>query len=464
MKNFFRKKDYSAQEGKFERKLGVIDLTALGIGAVIGAGIFVITGKAAATLAGPGVIVSFLVAAVAIGLSALVYAELSSAYPISGSAYSYTYLSLGEGIAWIVGWELLLEYGIATAAVAVGWSGYFRRFIEEQFHLVIPQALSGSFDPSSGTYIDICAFLAVAIIFALLTIGIKESASVNIVIVAIKFVVLGVFIYYGIKHVKFENLSPFLPFGWDGVWKGTSLIVFAYLGFDAVSTVAEETKDPTRTVPLGLVLSLVISTALYIVVAVVLCAMMPYDRLDVPDALAFAMYQNGEPFAASIIALGAVITITSVMMVMGIGFTRICYALARDGLLFKNLADIHPTLKTPYKASILGGALLSFMAGMVPLGVLAELINIGTLFAYFMVGLAAIAVRKYHDASPRFTIPLAGILLPLNLLMLIFIMVGLPGVTWLRFGVWTLVGLAVYALYGRKHSRMNDPQSDGPTP
>ncbi len=455
MKQFFRRKQYRTHEGQFERKLGLIDLTALGIGAIIGGGIFVIIGPAAATKAGPGIIVSFLLGAITIGISALVYAELSSAYPISGSAYSYTYISLGEGIAWIVAWELLLEYGIATAAVATGWSGYFRRFIEENFLIVIPKELSGPLNPHAGTYIDICAFTAVVVIFALLTLGIRASASVNKFIVALKLIVLGIFIVFAAPHIDLGNLYPFLPFGWDGVWKASSLIIFAYLGFDAVSTVAEETKNPLKTVPWGLVLSLGVSTILYMAVSVTLLAMVPYDKLNVPDALAYAMFQVKEPVAGTMIALGAVLTITSVMMVMGLGFTRIVYALARDGLLFKQLEAVHPKFKTPYKATILGGALLAVMAGLVPLGVLAELVNIGTLFAYFMVGIAVILVRRRGEVKPLFRVPMAKLLLPLNLGLLLFIMAGLPAQTWLRFIVWSGIGLIIYFLYGRSHSRIH---------
>ncbi|TBR21012.1 MAG: amino acid permease, partial [Candidatus Nitrosotenuis sp.] len=258
-----------------------------------------------------------------------------------------------------------------------------------------------------------------------------------------------------LPHLDLANLYPFLPFGWDGVWKASSLIIFAYLGFDAVSTVAEETKNPLKTVPWGLVLSLGVSTLLYMAVSVTLLSMVPYDKLNVPDALAFAMFQVKEPVAGTMIALGAVLTITSVMMVMGLGFTRIVYALARDGLLFKQLEAVHPKFKTPYKATILGGALLAVMAGLVPLGILAELVNIGTLFAYFMVGIAVILVRRRGEVKPLFRVPMAKVLLPLNLGLLLFIMAGLPLQTWLRFIIWSGIGLVIYFLYGRGHSRIH---------
>jgi APA family basic amino acid/polyamine antiporter len=454
MEKFLRRKDYSSHVGKFEPKLGVWAVTAIGIGGTIGAGIFVLTGKAASHT-GSGVILSFILCGIAVGITALVYAELSSAYPISGSAYSYTYLSLGEGFAWIVGWELLLEYGLATAAVATGWSSHLRQFLGEHFHIFLPKVLSGYFNPAGGTYVDLFAMLSVAFVFAFLTIGIRESAAVNSVIVVIKLAVLALFIFIGFKYVHFANFQPFLPAGWTGVWESASLIFFAYLGFDAASTVAEETKDPQKTVPIALILSLGISTLLYVTVAIVLCGTVPYMEIDKEAALASAMYRSGEPFVGGVVDIGAIFTITSVMMVMGIGYSRIVYSLARDGLLFQTLGEIHPKYKTPYKATILGGALLCLLAGLVPLGVLAELINIGTLFAYFMVGIAVIIIRKTHKANPRFKVPFAKVLLPLNLILLVFIMAGLPGATWLRFGLWMIVGFTIYVLYGRKYSVMN---------
>lgn len=456
----FRKKEYHIHESKFEKKLGVLSLVMLGVGGTIGAGIFVITGKAAATLAGPAIVLSFIFAAIAVGISALVYAELGSSIPVSGGAYSYTYTSLGEFIAWIVGWNLILEYGLIVPAVSTGWSGYFRGFIENAFGYHFPLAISGSFDLAKGTFIDLFAFLMTAAIFTLLTLGIKKSASINNFIVFIKLAVLALFVFVGIKYIDFNNLTNFTPFGWSGVLGASSLIVFAYLGFDALSTVAEETKDAQKNLPIGLVGSLTISTLLYIVVSLVLVSIIPYGKLDVPDALAFAMYQLGEPTIGMLIALGAVITITSVLIVMGIGLTRVIYALARDGLLPKTLAELHPKTNTPYKITIITGVIATFIAGFVSLGVLAELINIGTLFAYFMIGVTVIVLRKRKDERLKvgFKTPFAWILLPLNLILLAVIMYGLSIDTWIRFVIWSIAGALIYFFYGMKNSTLNQEQ------
>lgn len=444
----------SGVSGEFHRKLGLLDITFIGVGAVIGAGIFVITGQAAATMAGPAIILSFLLAAVMIGITALIYAELSSAYPVAGSAYSFTFASLGEVFAWFVGWNLLLEYGVATAAVATGWSGYLRRFLENSMGVEIPLALSGAYNPAAGTYIDISAFAIILAIFFLLAIGIKESARVNTAVVFIKLAVLVTFVVFGLPHVDFNNLTDFFPFGWEGVWHGAALIVFAYLGFDAISTVAEEAKNPGRNIPLGLILSLALSVVFFILVSFTLTAIVPYQELNVPDALAFALYKVNEPFAANIIALGAVITITTVMLVMGLGFTRILFALARDGLLPKSLSEVHPKYDTPFKATLLGGVLLSVMAGLVPLKTLAELVNIGTLFAYLMVAIAIVVLRRQKSIAPSFRVPLFKILMPLNFVLILFMMGGLPFETWVRFIGWSIVGMLLYAFYGVKRAKV----------
>lgn len=425
------------------RHLNLLDVSFIGVGAIIGAGIFVITGQAAATTAGPAIVLSFLVAAVAIGITALIYAEMSSIYPVSGSAYNYTYATLGEFFAWLVGWNLLLEYGVATSAVATGWSGYFRTFVDTNFHVALPTALSGAYDPAKGTFVDLSAFLVIFFIFTLLAIGIKESARVNNIIVYIKIVVLSIFVIFGLQHFDINNIRNFFPFGFEGVWHATSLIIFAYLGFDAISTVAEETKDPTKTIPKALMLALAFSTLFFILVSFTLTSMVNYKELNVPDALAFAMVKVDEPFLASVIALGAVVTITTVMLVMGLGFTRVAFALSRDGFLPKKLCEVHPKYNTPFKLTLIGGFFLAFLAGFVPLKVLAELVNIGTLFAYFIVAVAIILLRR-KGLVGTFRVPMFWVLIPLNFFLLLFIMSGLELHTWIRFVIWSGIGIAIY--------------------
>lgn len=466
MSNFksklLRKKEYEASRSGFEKNLGAFSLMLLGVGATIGAGIFVITGKAAATMAGPAIIIAFIISAVTMGLSALVYAELGSSIPISGGAYSYTYTILGEGIAWLVGWNLILEYGLVVPAVASGWSGYFRAFMENFFEFKFPLAISGAFDPANGTYVDLFALLMSAAIFTLLTFGIKKSASFNNFIVVIKLAVLALFVFVGIKYINFDNLTNFMPFGWSGVLSASSLLVFAYLGFDAVSTVAEETKNAQKNLPIGLIGSLVLSTLLYIVVSFVLVSMIPYERLDTPDSLAFAMFESNEPLVGMLISAGAVVTMISVLIVMGLGLTRIVYSLARDNLLPSSLATLHPKTNTPYRITIIAGVVATFVAGFVSLGVLAELINIGTLFAYFMIGISALMFRFKKDARLNigFKIPLGYILLPLNLILIAVVAYGLSGETWARFAIWSGIGMLIYLLYGIKHSLLNDKKEE----
>lgn len=450
MRELFRKKMRN-HEGVMTRRLGVFELSMLGIGSIIGAGIFVITGQVAATMTGPAIVISFLLGAVAIGVSALMYAELSTAYPVAGGAYAYTYATAGELLAWLVGWNLLLEYGLIVPAIASGWSGYFRRFIEENFGVSFLQAISGAYNPAAGTYFDLFAFLITAGAFVLIARGVSASAKVNSVIVVLKLLVLGLFVLFAVPYFDVSNLQNFMPFGVEGIWKGAALLIFAYLGFDAVATMAEEVKNPQKTLPKGLIVAMGISTILYIIVGFMLTAIVPFHKLNVPDSLAFAMYEVGEPTVASVIALGAVVTITTVIIAHGMAFTRVCYALSRDGLLFKPFGEVHAKFGTPLKATVASGFVLSLIAALVPLKTLAELINIGTLFAYLMVAVSLVIARK-RTVEMAFKMPAMKILLPLNVALIFFMLSGLGVDTWIRFFVWSAVGVAIYFYYGKKNS------------
>lgn len=466
MKDILRKRTYDIERTQFVRKLGLLDLTSIGIGAIIGAGIFVITGQVAANYTGPAIVLSFALAGLTVAVSALVYAELSSRFPVAGSSYSYAYASLGEFVAWIVGWDLLLEYGVSTAAVASGWSGYFRSLLEKNFGITLPDIISGKVKIFWHFHFDLIAMLIVIAIFILLFIGIKESSTVNIFIVFVKLFTLTLFLVVSLIFIGIDkdNLSPFIPpegtnfkgeraFGLFGILRGASIIIFAYLGFDAVSTVAEETKNPRKTVPLGIILSLLISTIFYILVSFSLTAIVHYSELNVNDPLAKAMYIHGYNIIGNIIAIGAIITITSVMITMGIGFTRVAYALARDGLLFSQFARVHRKFKTPYVSTLFGGIFLSILAGTVPLIDLVELVNVGTLFAYFIAGVSVLYLRVKKMPGGTYKVPLPFLLIPINLALIIFVLSGLPKITWIRVVVWHAIGIMIYFFYGYRNSR-----------
>jgi len=466
MKDIFRRRVYDSEKSQFARKLGVLDLTSIGIGAIIGAGIFVITGQVAANYAGPAIVLSFVLTGLTVLVSALVYAELSSRYPVAGSSYSYAYASLGEFLAWMVGWDLILEYGLSTAAVASGWSGYFRSLLEKNFGITFPDIISGKVTFFWHFHFDLIALIVVILVFVLLFIGIRETSSVNLFIVFVKIFSLLLFLFVGLFIIGINkgNLTPFIPepsknfrgedaYGLFGILRGASIIIFAYLGFDAVSTVAEEAKNPRKTVPIGIILSLLISTFLYITVSFTLTGIVNYRELNVADPLAKAMYVHGYTFIGNIIALGAIITITSVMITMGLGFTRVMYALARDGLLFSSFAKIHPKFRTPYVSTISGAFFLSILASTVPLTDLVELVNVGTLFAYLIAGISVLYLRIKKEPGGTYRVPIPFLLIPINIALIIFVLTGLPKMTWIRVIIWHGIGLLIYFLYGYKNSR-----------
>lgn len=457
----FRRKSVGELLGKksggdqLKKTLGAFDLVLLGIGAIVGTGIFILPGTVAANHSGPAIVFSFIVAAIVCALAGMCFSEFASSVPVTGSAYTYGYIVFGELIAWFIGWALLLEYGLAAASVANGWSSYLNALLAG-FKLELPPAISGPFNPENGTYINVPAIAIVFFIAFLLTLGIKESTKFNTVMVFIKVAVILLFIAVGAFYVEPANWEPFMPFGFEGVVGGAALVFFAYLGFDAVSSAAEEVKNPQRNMPIGIIGSLFICTLLYVAVSLVLTGIVPYTNLNVSDPVSFAMQMIQQEWVAGVISLGAVIGMTTVILVMAYGGTRLLYALGRDGLLPKSMSELSPKYKTPVKNTWMFASIVAFCGGVVPLDRLAELVNMGTLLAFTMVSLGILFLRKDKSIpSGGFKVPFYPVLPIVSFLLCIFLISQLSAHTWIACGIWFVIGLIFYFSYGRKHSLLN---------
>lgn len=459
---------------KLSRVLGSLDVTMIGIGAIIGAGIFAMVGEAAIKgNAGPSLIISFIITAIACGFCALCYAELASMVPVSGSAYTYTYATMGELVAWIIGWDLILEYAIGNIAVAISWSGYFNELLKSLFGIDIPvwlridyrSFIQRGLDVSQVPHIfgipiviNLLGVFIIAFLTWLLIIGIKESSKFNDIMVLFKIFILLIFIGAGFYYFDPNNLKPFAPGGLKGIQIGAATIFFAYIGFDAVSTVAEETKKPAKDMPIGIIGSLIICTILYILVTLSLMGMMPYQELknQINEPLVAGLnYHNAPKFLIALVSIGAVVSTTAVLLVFQMGQPRIFFAMARDGLLPKFFSKVHPKYKTPHITTIATGVFVGFFAAISNLDEMANLCNIGTLFAFILVCLGVIILRIKQPNRPRpfklpfgFTIPILGII------SCIYLMLGLDKITWIRFFVWLGVGVLIYIFYGYKNSKL----------
>jgi APA family basic amino acid/polyamine antiporter len=469
-------------ENRLRRILGPVQLTALGVGAIIGAGIFVATGEAAHNIAGPSLMLSYVVAGITCIFAALCYAEFASMVPVAGSAYTYAYATLGELFAWIIGWDLVLEYGVSSAAVATGWSAYFQSVLAK-FGLHVPKLLSespwkyeaGHF-VSTGALINLPAIIIVLIITAILVKGIHESATFNAVMVAIKVAAVLFVIGVGAFFIQKTNWHPFAPFGWTGIsffghhvagqvnaggqpvgmLAGAAIIFFAYIGFDSVSTHTEEAKNPQRDVPIGIILSLLVCTVLYIGVVAVLTGMVRFDQLDVKAPVSQAFQVKGLGWAEGLIAAAGVAGITSVLLVMMLSGPRVFLAMARDGLLPKStFGDVHPRFRTPWKSTILIGAFVTVLAGLMPIDALLHLTNIGTLLAFVIVCAAVLVMRKKHPEAERsFRCPWVPFVPVMGILSCLMLMFSLPSDNWWRLIAWLALGFLIYFVYGKKHSVM----------
>ena len=474
--------DELKSEQRLRRVLGPIQLSALGVGAIIGTGIFVLVGVAAHDRTGPALMLSFVAAGITCVFAALCYAEFASMVPVAGSAYTYAYATLGELLAWIIGWDLILEYAVASSTVAHGWSHYFQDFLAF-FNVRLPFVFTNApfdFDPTTGllvgtgTWFDLPAIVITLLVTIILVKGIQESATFNAGIVILKVAIVLFVIVVGARYVDPANWTPFAPFGLTGVsffgntlfgqtgpggqpvgmLAGAAIVFFAYIGFDSVSTHAEEARNPSRDVPIGIIVSLVLCTFLYIAVAAVLTGMVPYDKINIDAPVSDAFRQVGLPWAQLLISIGAVAGITSVLLVMMLSQPRIFLAMARDGLLPTGFfGAVHERFRTPWKSTILTGICVAIMGAFLPLRILAELVNIGTLLAFVIVCAAVLIMRKTHpDANRPFRAPLGPVVPVLGILCCLVLMFSLPAENWVRLGVWLFIGLVIYFVYSRHHS------------
>jgi basic amino acid/polyamine antiporter, APA family len=469
-------RDTEEPEHRLRKRLTATDLTVFGIGVIVGTGIFVLTGQVAKQTAGPAVALSFVVAAVVCGLAALCYAEFASTIPVAGSAYTFCFATLGEFPAWVIGWDLLLELALAGAVVAVGWSGYFASLLHS-IGLTLPGWMAGE-----SPVVNVPAMVIVAILTAILVLGIKLSSRVNLVIVLIKVAVVLLVIIAGLFFVKLANYIPFIPepvaspaveglrapliqvlfgitpvaFGVLGVFSAAAIVFFAFIGFDIVATAAEETVNPQRDLPRGIIGSLVICTLLYVAVSLVVVGMQKYDQLSTSAPLADAFTAVGQPWAAALISIGAIAGLTTVVMILMLGQSRVLFAMCRDGLLPRGLARVHPKYGTPARLTVIIGVVTALLSGFISLSELAELVNIGTLFAFVVVAVGVVILRRTRPDLPRaFRTPLVPLLPVVAVLACFYLMLNLPVETWLRFLVWMAIGCLLYFLYGYRHSRVH---------
>ena len=476
-------RDTEESEHQLRRSLGPIQLTAIGIGVIIGTGIFVLTGEAAGTVAGPAITLSFVAAAIVCGLAGLCYAEFASAVPVAGSAYTFSYTSLGELIAWIIGWDLMLELAFGASTVASGWSQYFQVVLTSApFHAHPPAWIFADHHNVVGAAI-------VLLISGLLCLGVRTSSGINALIVAIKLTIIGVVIVAGLSYIHSRNYHPFIPpsgstpapggssgktliqnlgaapgaFGIGGIFSGAALVFFAFIGFDVVATNAEETKKPQRTLPIAIFASLAICALLYVAVSLVITGMVKYNKIDVAAPLATAFQSVGQNTIATIVAYGALAGITSVILVLLMGQSRVFFAMSRDGLLPPMFAKVSKRFGTPYRTTLITGAVVAALAFFIPLKTLAELVNIGTLFAFILVAIGVLLLRRSEpDLERPFRVPFVPVIPILSVLASFWLMLNLQTATWVRFAIWMAVGFVVYFTYSVRHSRVRRQGDSGP--